>query len=861
MGMDERRCVVQVVRSLKQGRVAPWRRALGDADWEDQRRPQRWSDLFALWIERERSTQRQTSLFQDDGVATIDEDDPPYVRPSFRSTAAARFFPPGFLRQHIQRSLNVSVSDGFAPSPGPLHLPPAWALRGDEDNATVVQRLADALHVHWDREEDAFGEPLGRLVLGGGSWTRADLNPLVEELATAFSLIVLRIPWRPQASSEAVKRLMAEPDPEEVLALACARAWIVAEVLCDVILDGLPAEPPLLPAPDTTEQIALRFTRYAPVVATICRGPKYQPKHTRRVVGGLFGDPAFRSPSNEDAATVCGDLVSLLRLSHDGTYEDAWRKVGSGLRETLERGERLPYEVFERLRECAVPGTFPVSHWWQWMRREHLRVVWVHRYASMPVADLFSIPRLRWAPWRLAGHLRAAAIRRDGSTSFEAARRTAEAKLTNPSARVTLPPAPWSLPIHNTRPKYTHTPPGQPESIRTGTGGWGLGPMWNWPANALTLHDVLDSLACEGGDALPEASFLETLDQVFVAAVGAASSPSISTEDWDGKLVSRLDPSVRYRRLPIPRTDGRLRWIDVPHPAIAAAQRMIANMLVRSDPGRPEATGFTPNRSALLHARFHAGCRSAVVVDLRDFFWSVRRDQAAKVIRNGARGAERRLRGAWPFRRWSENGVQKLIEIVFHTGRRDGVWILPQGGPSSPAIANLVAHELDEIVLETLRAAGMETEWIYSRYADDLVISTRKSDPVGLARAKEILESAVRTMGWRTASEKTRVWTADGGPPLVLCGTCVPADLDGELGLPRETARRVRAAWHHASRGSGTPADFGLLAHAYAVTGRHAYRVVAPGHTQRVVSLIATALAGEAHCDDFVAGWLGLKPT
>lgn len=75
---------------------------------------------------------------------------------------------------------------------------------------------------------------------------------------------------------------------------------------------------------------------------------------------------------------------------------------------------------------------------------------------------------------------------------------------------------------------------------------------------------------------------------------------------------------------------------------------------------------------------------------------------------------------------------------------------LPQGGVTSPAIANLVASRLDR------RIAGYcgKKKIVYTRYADDLTFSTNNRNI--LNHAEEILTSIIRSEGYEVNSEKTR---------------------------------------------------------------------------------------------------------
>lgn len=79
---------------------------------------------------------------------------------------------------------------------------------------------------------------------------------------------------------------------------------------------------------------------------------------------------------------------------------------------------------------------------------------------------------------------------------------------------------------------------------------------------------------------------------------------------------------------------------------------------------------------------------------------------------------------------------------------------LPQGAPTSPALANLAAFRLDRRLSGLATKAGLT----YSRYADDLALSSttyRGADQV--ARMIELVRRIAREEGFRVNDRKTTV--------------------------------------------------------------------------------------------------------
>lgn len=321
--------------------------------------------------------------------------------------------------------------------------------------------------------------------------------------------------------------------------------------------------------------------------------------------------------------------------------------------------------------------------------------------------------------------------------------------------------------------------------------------------------------------------------------------------DWPSFASSLLagDP---YRTETRRKRDGSTRTLHVPTAALAEVQRWIGNLLVDHWPLPGTCAGLAPHRSAAYHARIHAGARQAVVVDIRDFFGSVRPHQvfewldpeASRPLRSVHRG---------PFARWSPEGREAILRLLFRWPE-DAPPHLPQGAPSSPVAANLAASRMDTRIQRVAARVFPAGEWRFSRYADDLVLSTTSADEDFPRRALQILRWGVRSMGWRIHPRKTRWWRTGQGIPLIVCGVRVPEQPDDPLGLSREHKRRLRNILHRWKPGAEalSAADRGLVAYAYQVTGD----VRLLGLSGGKVRGLALSLAGRNGYGELLEGWV-----
>jgi hypothetical protein len=165
------------------------------------------------------------------------------------------------------------------------------------------------------------------------------------------------------------------------------------------------------------------------------------------------------------------------------------------------------------------------------------------------------------------------------------------------------------------------------------------------------------------------------------------------------------------------RAGGR-RLIEAPKPLLKRIQRQVLAAILSRVPVHPTAHGFVTGRSICTNAKPHVGQRVVVKFDLQNFYPAVRYGRVVAIFRSLGYSREAAI---WLGRLTTSALPRTLVthdssgaDLKPYRGRH-----LPQGAPTSPALANLSAFSLDLRLAGLARTFGAQ----YTRYADDLTFS------------------------------------------------------------------------------------------------------------------------------------------
>jgi RNA-directed DNA polymerase len=270
-----------------------------------------------------------------------------------------------------------------------------------------------------------------------------------------------------------------------------------------------------------------------------------------------------------------------------------------------------------------------------------------------------------------------------------------------------------------------------------------------------------------------------------VGELAAWLGVSVGQLEWfaDLKRLARrgevVGPMSHYHYRVLAKPGGAIRLIEAPKKRLKELQRVILAEILEKVPAHASAHGFLDGHSIKTHAALHVGRQVVLRMDLRDFFPSISAPRVRALFRTaGYPDAVADLLGGL-----STNAAPRKLLSTFSSGLDPQAVAetralyarphLPQGAPTSPALANLIAYRLDCRLTGLARSAGA----VYTRYADDLAFSGDSSFHRCLERFQIQAAAIVREEGFAVHHRKTRVMRR--GVRQLLAGVVVNQRING----------------------------------------------------------------------------------
>jgi hypothetical protein len=220
-----------------------------------------------------------------------------------------------------------------------------------------------------------------------------------------------------------------------------------------------------------------------------------------------------------------------------------------------------------------------------------------------------------------------------------------------------------------------------------------------------------------------------------------------------------IEQCMQYHYRIFRKRSGSVRLIESPKPRLKELQRQILAFLLDKIPLHPAVHGFRVGRSIKTFAVPHVGQRVILRMDLQNFFPSISRARVQAMFRTA--GYPERVAdllggictNATPRDVWNNLPFEVDPVLLRETRSLYREPHLPQGAPTSPALANLCSYRLDCRLAGLARSAGAE----YTRYADDLAFSGGEEFALGVDRFSTHVAAVVAEEGFAANHRKTRI--------------------------------------------------------------------------------------------------------
>jgi len=244
---------------------------------------------------------------------------------------------------------------------------------------------------------------------------------------------------------------------------------------------------------------------------------------------------------------------------------------------------------------------------------------------------------------------------------------------------------------------------------------------------------------------------------------------------------ANLNDKSKYHSFTIKKRNGSDRRIEAPCEGLKHIQRKISDKLYESYKPRSCNHGAVLGHGIKDNATGHIGKRIIINIDLKDFFNSIKAQRIYGLFKGTAF-------------EFSTPMSMAIRDLTCHKG------ILPQGSPSSPILANMLAKQLDNHLIQYAK----ENNFFYSRYYDDLTFSTNdlrsktaiitNSRGVGLSIKHTLnteLVNIIRQAGFEVNINKIKF--VEGSNSKFVTGVKV----NEKHNVSRNYVRQIRVMLHH----------------------------------------------------------------
>jgi RNA-directed DNA polymerase len=247
-------------------------------------------------------------------------------------------------------------------------------------------------------------------------------------------------------------------------------------------------------------------------------------------------------------------------------------------------------------------------------------------------------------------------------------------------------------------------------------------------------------------------SLVKSLDESVALITKLQSSSDVANflEISEGQLLYllyKMPVDKKYRIFDIPKKTGGVRLISSPIGGTDILLEKLKPILQEMYKLKPCVHGFVNKRSIVSNASKHTKKKYVLNIDIEDFYGSINFG---------------RIRGLFMSKPFCM-GVNAATVLAHLCTLNNG---LPQGSCISPILSNFIAVNLDNRLMKLAKKYGLH----YTRYADDITLSTSKSSfPRSLAYWEgdnpittptmigSLLENEINASGFKINEKKSRL--------------------------------------------------------------------------------------------------------
>jgi len=222
-----------------------------------------------------------------------------------------------------------------------------------------------------------------------------------------------------------------------------------------------------------------------------------------------------------------------------------------------------------------------------------------------------------------------------------------------------------------------------------------------------------------------------------------------------------------YHSFEIPKKNkNSVRKIDAPYPSLLYVQQWILKNILKDITIDNSAHAYMKNKSILTNVTPHLNNKALLKIDLKDFFPNIEKNRIIAIFLKLG---------------YTQNISFALASLCTLNN------CLPQGAPTSPTLSNIIAYRLDR----RLSALCIKNDMVYTRYADDMIITSKYIS----LKTKKFIIKIIEDCNFIVNNDKTYLSTNKS--KRIITGISIQ---DGTTKIPRKLKRDIKQEMYYLNK-------------------------------------------------------------